>query len=248
MTAWTVTITATTTSVATSSRLEQLALLLKPYGAAIAGGALDHLSHDLEVTLTIDDNLVDGTLAVADPMLDITAEIPLPVGVGLVAVGLVVGAARGAGLGELTIHGLEIIDVDEHDRRLAEPAYAELVGITEIAAMLGVTRQRASALQTRSGFPQPLQVLASGPVWPRTWIDRFASTWERKGGRPAKQLPTSSTYSFDRDTDPDMARVVVGDEITVDGAPVRVAARWESKDTPMVTLHLEEITDAPAPT
>lgn len=225
MTEWTVTITATTTSVATTARLEQLALLLAPHGAAIAGGALDRLSHDLEVTLTVspEDDGVGVVLA------------------GAVGVAVVNDAAHSAGLGGLTVRSLEVIDVDEHDRRLAEPAYAELVGISEIAGILGVTRQRASALQTRPGFPQPLQVLASGPVWPRAWIDRFAATWERKGGRPAKQQlpPTMSVYVV-TPGDREMLAKGVGDEFTLsDGERVRVSYR--ATDGDRVTLHLEEI-------
>jgi hypothetical protein len=60
------------------------------------------------------------------------------------------------------------------------------VGVSEVAELLGITRQRASVLQTRMGFPAPMQVLAGGPVWRRSAVDRFASTWERKVGRPRK--------------------------------------------------------------
>lgn len=217
-TSWTATITMATPFGATDEDLAALTTALVDHDAVIASG-----DGSTEATMTV---AGVGAIDAGERAID-----------KLMAALFDIGWAGG------TVTALEVIDVDEHDRRLAEPAYPELVGITEIAALLGVTRQRASALQTRSGFPQPLQVLASGPVWPRTWIDRFASTWERKGGRPAKQLPTSSTYSFDRDTDPAMAKAAVGDEITIDGAQVRVAARWVADDGPMITLHLEEISE-----
>lgn len=50
-----------------------------------------------------------------------------------------------------------------------------LVGLTEIAAMLGVSRQRASQLSASKGFPAPLDRLAMGPVWRRTTVERWAS-------------------------------------------------------------------------
>lgn len=80
----------------------------------------------------------------------------------------------------------EILTLEEHDRRLEQPVFPELVGIAEIAELLGVTRQRASALQTNPRFPAPIAVLRSGPVWRRGDLTRFEDTWERKPGRPAK--------------------------------------------------------------
>lgn len=81
---------------------------------------------------------------------------------------------------------VEILTVDEQDRVLAGPAFPELAGITEIADMLGVTRQRASSLQKLHAFPAPVAHLASGPVWRKGDLSRFAETWERKPGRPPK--------------------------------------------------------------
>lgn len=180
--------------------------------------------------------------AVVDGRLGITMSIDTPedpIHAAMKALDAVTDA--GAGF-MITLEGLEVWSYEEHDRRLAEPAYPELVGITEIANMLGVTRQRASALQTRPGFPQPLQVLASGPVWPRTWISRFAETWERKGGRPPKQLPPTSTYMFDPSTDRTMAAVRKGDVLTLrEGERVRVVDVKPSAT--LTTLHLEEVGD-----
>lgn len=70
------------------------------------------------------------------------------------------------------------------EKRLDEPTYPELVGITEIATLLGTSRQRASELARSARFPAPLAELAAGPVWPRPTIARFVDEWERKPGRP----------------------------------------------------------------
>lgn len=93
------------------------------------------------------------------------------------------GAARRAGLPVQPIVHLEVETVDETDRELARPT-PRLVGIAELAELLGVTRQRASALQTRAGFPTPAAVLKSGPVWQLRDIAGFRRTWARTPGRP----------------------------------------------------------------
>ena len=82
--------------------------------------------------------------------------------------------------------GVEVLTTDEADRRLEAPAFPELVGISEISDMLGVSRQRASALQTNTGFPAPVAVLRSGPVWRKGDLSTFAEAWARKPGRPRK--------------------------------------------------------------
>jgi hypothetical protein len=69
----------------------------------------------------------------------------------------------------------------------------DLVGVAELAAMFGVSRQRASDLAHTPGFPRPLVVLASGPVWHRALVTPFArADWHRKPGRP----PSSSKTKF----------------------------------------------------
>ena len=55
----------------------------------------------------------------------------------------------------------------------------------ESAEFLGLSKQRASAIQTRADFPAPVAVLRSGPVWRHADVARF-STVPRKPGRPRK--------------------------------------------------------------
>ena len=84
------------------------------------------------------------------------------------------------------IVGVEVLTNEEFDRRLALPSVPELVGISEIAEMLEVTRQRASALQSNRGVPAPIASLRSGPVWRKGDLSRFADQWDRKAGRPRR--------------------------------------------------------------
>jgi predicted DNA-binding transcriptional regulator AlpA len=54
-----------------------------------------------------------------------------------------------------------------------------LVGAAEIAAMLGVSRQRVQQLTSRPDFPEPAAVLAMGKVW-RT---EDVQAWAKARGR-----------------------------------------------------------------
>lgn len=54
-----------------------------------------------------------------------------------------------------------------------------LVGIHEIAADLGVSRQRADVLARSKDFPKPAATLQMGRVWRRSDVDR----WRAKHGR-----------------------------------------------------------------
>jgi hypothetical protein len=82
------------------------------------------------------------------------------------------------------VRDLEATEWSFFETKLAEPTYPELVGITEIADLLGTSRQRASELARTSKFPSPLAELAAGPVWLKPTISKFVSEWERKPGRP----------------------------------------------------------------
>lgn len=75
------------------------------------------------------------------------------------------------------------------DRAAAElerPAFPELLGVTELAEILKVTRQRAHTLASSPAFPDPIARLAAGPVWTKPSITHFLESWERKAGRPKK--------------------------------------------------------------
>ncbi len=71
------------------------------------------------------------------------------------------------------------------DTELSQSNIPPLVGVSEIAALLGVSRQRASELARSPDFPVPVASLASGPVWLEPAILRFAKRWNRRPGRPS---------------------------------------------------------------
>jgi predicted DNA-binding transcriptional regulator AlpA len=54
-----------------------------------------------------------------------------------------------------------------------------LVGVREIALLLGVSRQRADQIARTKGFPDPIAALATGRIWDRSAVVR----WARETGR-----------------------------------------------------------------
>jgi predicted DNA-binding transcriptional regulator AlpA len=63
-----------------------------------------------------------------------------------------------------------------------------LVGVTEIAEVLGVSRQRADQIsREHPDFPDPEVTLTSGRVWSRAAIDEWIRLHpKRKSGRPSR--------------------------------------------------------------
>ncbi|MGH2769000.1 MAG: hypothetical protein ACRDJF_00515 [Actinomycetota bacterium] len=72
--------------------------------------------------------------------------------------------------------------MDELTREVDRPNFTPLVGVTELARILGVSRQRASELARSRTFPKPLANLASGPVWAEDAVRSFSKTWNRRPG------------------------------------------------------------------
>ncbi len=108
-----------------------------------------------------------------------------PVGAAHVGYALVDQAAEKAGLHLGDVRRLEVLTEAALVQQLAEPepTYA---GVTEVAELLGVSKQRVSELRTSAAFPAPIAELAAGPVWSVPTLTRFIDTWERKPGRPRK--------------------------------------------------------------
>lgn len=48
-----------------------------------------------------------------------------------------------------------------------------LLGIHELAELLGVSRQRADQLARHAGFPRPAAELRGGRIWKRTEVDKW---------------------------------------------------------------------------
>jgi hypothetical protein len=65
-----------------------------------------------------------------------------------------------------------------------------LAGVAEAAEVMGWDKRRVVTYIDRGRFPEPIQSLASGRVWLRKDLERFAEAWharqrDRRRGRPA---------------------------------------------------------------
>jgi len=86
---------------------------------------------------------------------------------------------------QLDVTHVEAQALDELDEQLSVDD-ANYVGLAEVAQILHVSKQRASALTRKPSFPHPVGTLKSGPIWKLESIVRFLSTWSRRPGRPRK--------------------------------------------------------------
>ena len=62
-----------------------------------------------------------------------------------------------------------------------------LAGVAEAAQVMGWDKRRVITYIDRGSFPEPLQSLASGRVWLRSDVERFAAEWRaRQARRPRR--------------------------------------------------------------
>lgn len=146
--------------------------------------ALDE--HHAAISASTDNTRVSITISIDDDTDNLTGA-----GRGAIAEAetLVAKALADTGFSGGTVARIDAMTYAEQDRDLATPNFPELVGIAEVAQILGVTRQRASQLQTKTTFPAPVAVLKAGPVWTRPSLNAFAEQWERRPGHPRKEPP-----------------------------------------------------------
>ncbi len=55
-----------------------------------------------------------------------------------------------------------------------------LAGVAEAAEIMGWDKRRVITYIVRGRFPQPIQALASGRVWLRSDVERFAREWRAR--------------------------------------------------------------------
>jgi predicted DNA-binding transcriptional regulator AlpA len=53
----------------------------------------------------------------------------------------------------------------------------DILGTSEVAEVLGVSKQRIASLRKDVNFPEPFLKLASTPLWDRTEVEAFLAKW-----------------------------------------------------------------------
>jgi len=140
----------------------------------------------------------DMTVAARGPIVDdarddagmvFTAEVPADE-IGQVPGRALAIAQETCGYGiamQVTLVDLRICTADVYEAEALRPDTPELLAATDVAELLGISRQRVHQLHSeRADFPAPYARLGSGPIWTRPAIEAFDKRWTRKPGRPAR--------------------------------------------------------------
>lgn len=64
-----------------------------------------------------------------------------------------------------------------------------LAGVAEAAEVMGWDKRRVITYIDRGRFPEPIQSLASGRVWLRSDVERYATDWRSRRWRRAGAAP-----------------------------------------------------------
>jgi hypothetical protein len=65
-----------------------------------------------------------------------------------------------------------------------------LAGVAEAAEVMGWDKRRVITYIDRGRFPEPVQSLASGRVWLRADVERYAAEWRSRYARRNRAKPT----------------------------------------------------------
>ena len=112
-------------------------------------------------------------------------EADSPVDAVAAGLGVVQDAAKMAAPPDWPVVQVQVIDWAEFERQLEQPTHPDIIGVSELAEILDVSKQRASELARQRTFPRPFVQLASGPVWHEPTVRRFVAEWKRRPGRPS---------------------------------------------------------------
>jgi hypothetical protein len=65
-----------------------------------------------------------------------------------------------------------------------------LAGVAEAAEVMGWDKRRVITYIDRGRFPEPIQSLASGRVWLRADVERYAAEWRSRQARRRRGSPS----------------------------------------------------------
>jgi hypothetical protein len=66
-----------------------------------------------------------------------------------------------------------------------------LAGVAEAADVMGWDKRRVITYIDRGRFPEPLQSLASGRVWLRADVERYAADWRSRHAARSRRKPSA---------------------------------------------------------
>jgi hypothetical protein len=87
----------------------------------------------------------------------------------------------------------ELRKITGDDVTLTLEIVPQIVGVAEAAEIMGWDKRRVVTYLDRGQFPEPLTSLASGRIWLREDIERFADEWRERHPRPSAGDEARST-------------------------------------------------------
>lgn len=92
-------------------------------------------------------------------------------------------ALADVGLLDLPVVRVEAVRQSQLAREIAEPSQPQVLGVAEVAALLGVSRQRLAVIRREhESFPEPFATLAATPLWYCSAIEQWLKSWPRRPG------------------------------------------------------------------
>lgn len=91
-------------------------------------------------------------------------------------------ASQKADLPDWPVILFEVTASSALEASLEEPNFPQLLGVGEVARLVGVSKQRVSELARGRNWPRPVVTLSSGPVWLESTIRQFVAQWDRRPG------------------------------------------------------------------
>lgn len=67
------------------------------------------------------------------------------------------------------------------------PERLGVVGLAEIAELLGISKRTATRYTARDDFPEPAAELSMGPIWLRAEVERWSRKSPVRRGRPPRR-------------------------------------------------------------
>lgn len=151
--------------------LGELAEALESLGAGGAATSAGGLAGGIGATFSVDVSGSDGSDATIEAVRR--------------AVEVFEAACERVGIAHGCIARVDTMADAYLDRHLEEEP-ERFAGVSEVAALIGVSRQRVAELRAKPGFPAPVAELSAGPIWKVSSLNRFLREWERRPGRPRR--------------------------------------------------------------
>lgn len=165
---------------------------LEALGGGPSGDDLDRLVEAYRAVPGLQGAAISWGGLAGGPGAQVSVEAETPVEAARAAGEAFADALTRAGIDAGPVVRVEVMTEEHQERWLAQEADG-VVGVSEIAQMLGVSRQRVNQLRRLPAFPQPLAELAAGPVWHTSTLRRFVSEWPRRPGRPRRPAAAART-------------------------------------------------------